>query len=142
MIIPMMIFIHALIGAESGNPDFHLTGQIIIVEARVGTRGEWGPLQITTQLVDDVNRISPAGHYRYTYLDRLSEDKAIEMCIIYLMHYGTPQHLGHIATEEDLARMWNGGPDGWKKKATRDYWRKRVEPRVRWYKALQLQLGN
>jgi hypothetical protein len=25
---------------------------------------------------------------------------------------------------EDAARIWNGGPNGWKKKATDSYWQK------------------
>ena len=31
---------------------------------------------------------------------------------------------GRIPTAETYARIWNGGPDGWKKPTTAAYWRK------------------
>ena len=38
--------------------------------------------------------------------------------------YGTESRLGHSPTDEDMARMHNGGPNGHKNKATEKYWDK------------------
>ena len=43
----------------------------------------------------------------------------------YMNKYATKARLGRQATEEDIARIHNGGPDGYKKiKATDIYWEK------------------
>ena len=39
-------------------------------------------------------------------------------------HYATQARLGHAPTDEDLARIHNGGPNGYKKSATLGYWEK------------------
>ena len=41
-----------------------------------------------------------------------------------MKHYATEARLGHPPTNEDLARIHNGGPDGYKKPATVGYWQK------------------
>jgi hypothetical protein len=38
--------------------------------------------------------------------------------------YAAPKWLGKEPTLEDKARIWNGGPGGWKKSATIVYWAK------------------
>jgi len=49
----------------------------------------------------------------------------------YLDRYGTQyeKRTGHVATVEVLARIHNGGPRGYAKKATLRYW-KRVQARM------------
>lgn len=42
----------------------------------------------------------------------------------YMAKYATPARLRRQPTFEDIARIHNGGPDGYKKCATRKYWRK------------------
>ena len=42
----------------------------------------------------------------------------------YMKRYATEARLGHAPTDEDLARIHNGGPNGYKNPATLDYWRK------------------
>ena len=42
----------------------------------------------------------------------------------YMNRYATCSRLGHEPTDEDIARIHNGGPDGYKRKATDDYWKK------------------
>jgi hypothetical protein len=42
----------------------------------------------------------------------------------YMARYATERRLGRPVTDEDRARIWNGGPSGWKKKATVAYWHK------------------
>ena len=86
-----------------------------------GNDGELGPLQITKQYVDDVNRITGTS---YSYYDRGAAGACYGMMWIYWDHYATVERLGHEPTMEDLARIHNGGPNGWKKASTKQYWRK------------------
>ena len=43
---------------------------------------------------------------------------------VYVNNYATYSRLGHVPTYEDLARIHNGGPDGWNDSSTLDYWRR------------------
>ena len=40
----------------------------------------------------------------------------------YMRHYATKKHLHHTPTDEDMARIWNGGPSGWRLSCTLVYW--------------------
>jgi len=40
----------------------------------------------------------------------------------YMRRYATVKRLGRVATWEDIARIHNGGPNGYKKSATDKYW--------------------
>ena len=42
----------------------------------------------------------------------------------YMARYATSKRLGRAVTDQDRARIWNGGPNGSKKKATVAYWNK------------------
>ena len=42
----------------------------------------------------------------------------------YMERYATERRLGHPPTNEDFARIHNGGPNGFKKDATKKYWDK------------------
>jgi hypothetical protein len=82
----------------------------------------YGPLQIRKPCVDDVNR-------RYgTKIEakNLLGDRAKSewVCQKYLEMYATQKRLGKEPTYEDMARMWNGGPNGWKQSSTLKYWSK------------------
>ena len=103
--------IPALVQVESnGNP------------RAVGDGGKaLGALQIWSVVVVDVNR---ALGTRYTHRDAFDPAKAEAICRAYLSIYATPRRLGRTPTMEDAARIWNGGPNGWKKKATDSYWHK------------------
>lgn len=83
-----------------------------------------GCLQIHPILVEDVNTILArrGSSTRFTLADRLNRQKSVAMLEVYLSHYG--QRLGRKATEQDLARIWNGGPSGWKRSSTLRYWAK------------------
>lgn len=41
----------------------------------------------------------------------------------YMQHWATKARLGREATIEDVCRIHNGGPKGWKRKSTKEYWR-------------------
>lgn len=105
------ILILGLIFVESGGNDKALNGEAA------------GCLQITPILVKDVNRIARTN---FTLEDRFDRDKSIEMAQIYLTHYGKvyTKKTGKEPDFEIYARIWNGGPNGWKKSSTEDYWLK------------------
>ena len=42
----------------------------------------------------------------------------------YMARYATERRLGRKPTLEDQARIWNGGPNGYKRAATHGYWNK------------------
>ena len=82
-----------------------------------------GVLQLHPIYVADVNRIYGTA---YKAKDRLSEAQSKTITRLYLTHYGARYErlAGKKATLEVLARIHNGGPDGWKKQATKAYWNK------------------
>ena len=98
--------ISALILVESSNNDL-----------AIGDQGRAiGCLQIHKAVVLDVNRIT-GSHYRWEAMTNRVQARAV--CAAYLTHYGKGK------TTEEQARIWNGGPQGHKKKtATQAYWAK------------------
>ena len=83
-----------------------------------------GMFQLHKVYVQDVNRILK--RKAYTYEDRMNPKKSREMTIVYLKYYGWvyESKTGKPATLEVLARIHNGGPNGWAKPATEKYWLK------------------
>lgn len=41
-----------------------------------------------------------------------------------MSHYATVARLGHVPTDEDIARIHNGGPNGYREANTVAYWRR------------------
>ena len=85
-------------------------------------------LQITRICVHDANRIAElsGSAVRWTWADRLNPRRSEELAIAYLSYWGAAytRRTGRIPTAETYARIWNGGPDGWRKPTTAAYWRK------------------
>lgn len=77
-----------------------------------------GPLQIHREVVQDVNRIS-GRNFQWSRMTNRAE--ATQVAQIYLGHYATEKRLGHKPTPQEIARIWNGGPNGHKTKATDRY---------------------
>ena len=102
--------IAAIIAVESGGAD----------DAR-DAAGAVGCMQIHPVVVDDVNRRCGT---RYAYADRYSRAKSREIFHLYMGLYATRKRLGRRVTDEDRARIWNGGPNGYAKKSTAKYWAK------------------
>ena len=103
------------------NNTTHLLSAIMFVESSYddSAYNAVGCLQIRKCMVDDVNRIlkrmnSPL---RYSYNDRWMRYKSIEMFDIYCKYY-------NLNTAEEIARCWNGGPNGLYNPATVKYWNK------------------
>ena len=76
-------------------------------------------LQITPICIADVNRL-----YRthYTFADALDRVKSEEIAVLYLSYWSNKAAVPKTA--ELYARIWNGGPNGWKKQSTLSYWHK------------------
>lgn len=87
----------------------------------------WGVLQIRQEVITDVNRVYKT---RYVHADAEDPRKAFAICRLYLGYWGGRYQklTGKPPTYEVLARIWNGGPNGWRVKATRKYWVVRVLP--------------
>ena len=77
-----------------------------------------GPLQVHAEAVQDVNRRFGT---RYTLRDMMDRTKAAAVLDRYLWIYAQPSRLSRAVTDVDRARIWNGGPEGWRKKATLAY---------------------
>jgi len=82
-----------------------------------------GCLQIWNVVIQDVNRVY---HTTYKATDRTDRKKSIEICRKYLAYWGKHYEkvTGKTCTLEVLSRIWNGGPNGWKKDSTIKYWNK------------------
>lgn len=78
-----------------------------------------GPLQIHAAVIRDVNRIHGT---HYTHQQMTNRADACRVCTLYLSTYATRERLGHTPTDEDRARIWNGGPEGWRRPTTLGYW--------------------
>ncbi len=76
-----------------------------------------GPLQIHRACWQDANLPG-----RYSDCADLEYSKRVFRA--YMARYATARRLGRSVTDQDRARIWNGGPNGYKKKATVAYWNK------------------
>lgn len=90
-----------------------------------------GAYQLHKIYVDDVNdRLRKIPDNKYSYADRFDKIKSREIVTRYLRYYEhktPPEEDGHypfgnMTVQERLARIHNGGPDGWKKSNTLWYW--------------------
>ncbi len=80
----------------------------------------YGSHQIRQPVCDDVNR-----HFgtKYRAEQMLGNRKLSEkVCELYLSIWATEARIGRKVTDQDRARIWNGGPKGWQKKSTLGYW--------------------
>ena len=80
-----------------------------------------GSLQIHKGVVLDVNRVYGTN---YTHNDAFDRASAVDLFYKYLSIYAIERRLGHPPTDEDKSRIWNGGPNGYRKTATLRYWQK------------------
>ena len=80
-----------------------------------------GVYQIWTSYWKDATERSGIGG---VYLDCYKPDYADRIVRAYMARYANARRLGRPVTIEDIARIHNGGPNGYKKKATLKYWEK------------------
>jgi len=76
-----------------------------------------GPMQIHKSAVDDVNKYYGK---RFIYADRHNPDKAKQITKLYIAMWMETHK------EEIACRIFNGGPRGWQKAGTDEYWDKIV----------------
>lgn len=85
-----------------------------------------GVAQIHKKVIDDLNaweqEKGEAERKVWKYSDRRDRDKS--RVIFFTYTRGWCQRNKIPETQENLARIWNGGPNGWKKKSTKKYWEK------------------
>lgn len=101
-------------------------------ENAVGDNGRSiGPLQIQRSYYNDAVERNPSlqsGKYAgYTYENCKgtgSFEYSRAVAESYMNRYATERRLGHQPTFEDMARIHNGGPNGYKMEATVKYWEK------------------
>ena len=90
--------------------------------------GSLGIVQILPIMVKEVNRICKMKgiNKSFTLYDRLNPEKSEQMFWIYQNFYNPKLNWETITMSEmeTLARKWNGGPNGHKKRATKHYWNK------------------
>ena len=126
----------AALGAAAGQcvaaPGTALWSAQVAVESRGNARayngrsGATGIVQIRMSALADVNRIARSMGLvvQYKPSDRLDPAKAREMWRLYLAYYGEcyAEETGRQPSYQVYARIWNGGPTGWRKRDTRGYW--------------------
>ena len=108
------------------------TGGVKNPEMAVGDNGKAiGPLQLHEGYYNDAVKFHPSlqsGRYNgYTY-ENCKGPGSFEYSKMvgnaYMAKYATTKRLGRTPTDEDFARIHNGGPYGWKRSSTLGYWRK------------------
>lgn len=97
-----------------------LFSAIAMVESDRGATSD-NVYQIRDIYIDDINRIYGLD---VAYNAKYCRVKAELLMVLYWMHYGERYQriTGNPPDSEVLARIHNGGPDGWKKKSTEGYW--------------------
>lgn len=96
-----------------------LIENLVIVESggdpsAVGDKGRaLGVLQIHKEVVLDANNVLGTS---YKHKDMFDARSSKVVARAYLsQHYNKLESKGKLPTDENLARIWNGGPDGWQK---------------------------
>ena len=101
-----------------------LISALMIVESSgndqaIGDNGRaLGPLQIHRGVVLDVNRITGSN---YRHQDMTNRVAARAVCQAYLEHYVTEKRIGRKPTVADFAKVWNSGPQGFRKTCSDKY---------------------
>ena len=128
-IIVFLTIVATLEGSETGKVSRHvkLLAAMCEVESngdcsKIGKVGELGCYQIRECFWQDALEHDPSigGEYE-DVIDREYAEKCI---YAYWDRYATEKRLGRPVTDEDRARMHNGGPNGHKKTKTIEYWDK------------------
>ena len=107
---PIMTLVDALILVESG-------GNPLAYNKK---ERACGCLQIRPIMLREVNRIlrKQKADRRFSLEDRWDCGSSEEMFYIWRSYHHED------SSDEVIARCWNGGPRGWKKKSTQHYWAK------------------
>ena len=98
-------------------------------ECKRGDNGRsLGAYQIMEKYYNDAVEFNPRlceGGKTYRSVAGIGSSHYSELVIMsYMGRYATRERLGRDPTDEDIARIHNGGPDGYRKTATLPYWNK------------------
>ena len=86
----------------------------------IGDNGaSWGCLQLQSAYVQDAAEHAGEDWVHEDAFDRIT---AMKITLAYLARYATEERLGRPVTAQDIARIHNGGLNGYKKQATEKYW--------------------
>jgi hypothetical protein len=88
----------------------------------VGLVGEIGAYQIRWEYWKDATDFDPT--IGGTYQDCKDSEYSRKIVLAYWSRYATITRIGKKVTDEDRARIHNGGPNGYKKDCTKIYWNK------------------
>lgn len=107
--------VDALIIVESNGNDFAV-GDLNLKDKA------YGCLQIRQPVCDDINRAFGTSYKA----DQMLGNRELSIWVFnkYMELWATKQNVGGDVTDEHRARIWNGGPKGYKKTATVAYWEK------------------
>lgn len=114
-VAPPSVFELALIKKETRhvkNPDWAIGDTNLKNKA-------YGCLQVRKPACDDVNRRYGTNYRPEDCLG--NRELSLIICRLYLGMYATKERLGREPTAKDLARIWNGGPNGHLKESTIQY---------------------
>lgn len=107
----LMQIILILIQIESGGND-----------NAIGDNGlAYGCLQMHACYVQDASEFSKE---KWIHKDAFDREISIDIFISYMARYATEKRLGRPVMVEDIVRIHNGGPNGYKRKSTDAYWAK------------------
>lgn len=111
-----------------------LLAAIKVVESKgdVNAKGDGGrsigAYQISAGYYEDAVKFNPSlaegKSYQNVAGSESSAAYAEDVIKSYMGRYATEARLGHKPTAEDIARIHNGGPNGYKKDSTLGYWKK------------------
>ena len=124
----LMIIMAMISATTTGTDSFHTHERLIRAIHMVETSGRTGPIR-----GDGGAALGPLQIHRACWIDAniggtyaecagLAYSKRVFAA--YMARYCTSKRLGRAVTDQDRARIWNGGPNGYKKKATVAYWNK------------------
>ena len=128
-LIVFLTIVAALEGSETGKVSHHATLLAAMCEvesngdcSKIGKVGELGCYQIRECFWIDALEHDPdiGGEYE----DVIDREYAEKVIYAFWDRYATEKRLGRPVTDEDRARMHNGGPNGYKKTKTIKYWNK------------------
>jgi len=117
---------------EAGSPAPNLWDATVAVEsggdpaAYNAGSGAAGIAQIRPVCLVDCNRIAKIQglDLQFAMADRWDPERSRLMWGVYLEYWGGKytDETGEPATDEVYARIWKGGPTGWRKASTDNYW--------------------
>lgn len=88
----------------------------------IGDNGlAYGCLQMHKAYVQDASEYA---RQDWVHEDAFDRETSIDIFIAYASKYATEKRIGRPVTVQDIARIHNGGPNGWKKESTKAYWQK------------------